>query len=145
MEPFRVKVLIFANTVRYAGSSGTDSLNLRSQAALPLDVRKGCAFPLWAQDLFMGGSEPSHSAYDLAPTADGGVLLTGSVGYSEFHGSDWALFANNLLLARLNPDGSLDAECPNECGPVEVCEARSSTVDAFEDRSNWNQRVSGLF
>ena len=62
---------------------------------------------LWAQDLFFGDTDPSHAAYDLAPTADGGVLLTGSVGYTEFHGSDLALFANNLLLARLNPDGSL--------------------------------------
>lgn len=62
---------------------------------------------LWAKDLFLGGPDPSHFVRDLAATADGSLLLAGYVSYSEMHGSEMALFANNLLLARLEPDGDL--------------------------------------
>jgi hypothetical protein len=63
---------------------------------------------LWARDLFLGGTDPSSTAYDLAPTADGGLLLTGAVGYTEIIGGQYKLFAENMFLARLEADGDLD-------------------------------------
>jgi hypothetical protein len=62
---------------------------------------------LWARDLFLGGTDPGYTVRDLAPTADGGLLLAGYLNWTELHGSELALFGNNLLLARLEPDGDL--------------------------------------
>jgi hypothetical protein len=52
-EKYQIQPLVvaFANTVTYSGTSGTDGLNLTNRVALPLDVRKGCAFPQFISDV----------------------------------------------------------------------------------------------
>ena len=62
---------------------------------------------LWVRDLFLGGSDPGVEPHDLAATADGGLVLTGGVVYSENQLGTPALAVNNLLLARLDADGDL--------------------------------------
>ncbi|HEX5009721.1 MAG TPA: hypothetical protein VFY71_04915 [Planctomycetota bacterium] len=62
---------------------------------------------LWVRDLFLGGTDPGVQPHDLAPTADGGVVLTGGCSYFESFVGTPVLSVNNLLLARLDADGDL--------------------------------------
>ena len=62
---------------------------------------------LWARNLVMAPTFPYTLGRQIAPTADGGLLLTGSCAYTEVHGSELALNSNNLLLARFDADGAL--------------------------------------
>ena len=69
-----------------------DSLSqLDAQARLDPDGQV-----LWARDLMLGPTNPFSSPLDITATADGGVVLTGSVTYSELQGGQTVLAVNTL-------------------------------------------------